>query len=174
MLDPFIGRYPALGEDSFVVLKVDWKISSSCRFFYYYVILNVWVNFKLQEGKLNFGNLFNCFVNRFFSCRFVLNIEYSRQFSIVVWGIAFPLRRNNRMNFLEESAETRLVGAKWYWRMYQRIGSFSQWKAYLWNIASSKFHIISLKNCGLVILHSRCHCFHDSRDTLILHTNFGS
>ena len=135
-----------------MALKVDWEISSSCQFFYYYVILNVWVNFKLQEGKLNFGNLFSCFVNRFFSCRFVLDIEYSRQFSIVVWGIAFPLGRNNRMNFLEESAETRLVGANWYWRIYQRIGSFSQWKAYLWDIASSKFLIISLKNYGLVIL----------------------
>ena len=139
MLDPFIGRYPALGEGSFVILKVDWEISYSCQFFYYYVILSVWVNFKFQEGKRNFGNLFSCFVNRFFSCRFVLDIEYSRQFSIAVLGIVFPMGRNNKMNFLEESAETRLVGAKWYWMVYQRISTFPQWKAYLWNIASSHF-----------------------------------
>ena len=41
-----------------------------------------------------------------------MDINYSRQY-IIVWPIVvFPMGRNNRKNFVGESAEARLLGAK--------------------------------------------------------------
>ena len=74
-----------------------------------------------------------------------IDIKYSRKYSSVFPGIAYPWERDNST----ELAETKLL-TKILRRPYRRVGNFAQWQLYC-----------------------RCHCFNDSKDSYNLPIGFG-
>ena len=96
-----------------------------------------------------------------------MDIKYLRQYITVFPGIVFPVRRNNRKNFLRESVEARLIGVK---DTGEHIPKNTLFCPIAELLLSAENHIAKNKdfpkNSGLVIRGCRYYCFHDNRGRL--------